>query len=179
MLSPKTLLTARNIFPKKQLGQNFLIDPSTANMIVSRSGILPDDIVLEIGAGLGALTIPLARAARKVYAVDKDQRIIEICKTELCNNKISNVILIEKDILNIDIEELVENERRKIIVIGNLPYNISSQIIIQLIHSRSAVDRAVLMFQKELAQRITAKKGGKDYGKNLDSGYPDFVGIPE
>ena len=165
MPSPKTFLAERNIRPKKQLGQNFLTDPGTANIIVSRSEILPDDIVLEIGAGLGALTIPLAQAAKKVYAVEKDQRIIEICKTELCNNKVTNVILIENDILEVDIKELAKNERRKIIVMGNLPYNISSQIIIQLINSRSAVNRAVLMFQKELAQRITAKQGGKDYGR--------------
>ena len=165
MSSPKTLLAVRNLRPKKQLGQNFLTDPSTAKMIVSRSGILPEDVVLEIGAGLGALTIPLARIAKKVYAVDKDQRIIELCKAELCKNKVSNVILIENDILKVNIKELAENESRKIIIMGNLPYNISSQIIVQLIKSRSIVSRAVLMFQKELAQRITAQPGCKDYGR--------------
>lgn len=165
MTSPITLLKAWNLRAKKQLGQNFLKDPSTAEMIVARSGILPEDIVLEIGAGLGALTIPVARIAEKVYAVEKDLQLIELLKTEILANNLSNVVIIEKNILDVDIKALVENVGRKIIVMGNLPYNISSQILIQLINSRSAVSRAILMFQKELAQRITSQPGCKDYGR--------------
>ncbi len=165
MTSPITLLKAWNLRAKKQLGQNFLKDPSTAEMIVARSGILPEDIVLEIGAGLGALTIPVARNAEKVYAVEKDLQLIDLLKTEILANNLSNVVLIEKNILNLDIKALVENVDRKIIVMGNLPYNISSQVLIQLINSRSAVSRAILMFQKELAQRITSQPGCKDYGR--------------
>lgn len=165
MTSPRTLLAAWSLRPKKKLGQNFLSDPSTAEMIVARSGILPEETVLEIGAGLGALTIPLAYAAKKVYAVEKDDQIIDILKTELLINRLSNVVLMEKDILKIDIKELAESANHKIVVIGNLPYNISSQVLLQLIKSRSAVSRAVLMFQKELAQRIAAQPGCKDYGR--------------
>jgi 16S rRNA (adenine1518-N6/adenine1519-N6)-dimethyltransferase len=91
MTSPKTLLSAWNIRAKKKLGQHFLSDPSTAQMIVARSKISPDDIVLEIGAGLGALTIPLAQAAASVYAVEKDQRIHGLLKAELLVKKVSNV----------------------------------------------------------------------------------------
>ena len=83
MTSPRILLAAHNIWPKKQLGQNFIIDPAFTKMIVNRYGILPEDVVLEIGAGLGALTIPLARKAKKVFAVEKDQQIINILKTEI------------------------------------------------------------------------------------------------
>ena len=165
MRSPKILLAAHNMRPKKQLGQNFLTEPTTAEMIVSRSGILPEDVVLEIGAGLGALTIPVARTVKKVYAVEKDRQILEILKTQLIVNNLSNVVLMGENILKIDIQALAENIRRKIVVMGNLPYNISSQVLVQLITSRSVVCRAVLMFQKELAQRITAYPGCKAYGR--------------
>ncbi|QTA90730.1 16S rRNA (adenine(1518)-N(6)/adenine(1519)-N(6))-dimethyltransferase RsmA [Desulfonema magnum] len=165
MTSPITLVKAWNLYPKKQLGQNFLSDPSTAEMIVARSRILPEDVVLEIGAGLGALTMPAARAAQKVYAVDKDHQLIELLKTELLANRLSNVVLMEKDILKLDIEALAETAAGKFIVMGNLPYNISSQILVRLIRSRTIVTRAILMFQKELAERLMAGPGCKDYGR--------------
>jgi len=165
MTSPRILLSSHGVYAKKQLGQHFLSDPSTADMIIDHSGISPEDIVLEIGAGLGALTIPLACTAEKVYAVEKDHRIIELLKTELHTLGISNVVLIEKNILKVDIKTLAENATKKIIVIGNLPYSISSQILIQLINTRKSVNKAILMFQKELAQRITAQPDCKDYGR--------------
>ena len=165
MTSPRILLSSHGVYAKKQLGQHFLSDPSTADMIIDRSGISPEDIVLEIGAGLGALTIPLACTSEKVYAVEKDHRIIELLKTELHTLGISNVVLIEKNILKFDIKTFAENANKKIIVIGNLPYSISSQILIQLINTRKSVNKTILMFQKELAQRITAQPGCKDYGR--------------
>jgi len=165
MTSPRILLAAHNIRPKKQLGQNFIIDPAFTKMIVNRSGILPEDVVLEIGAGLGALTIPLARKAKKVFAVEKDQQIINILKTEILASGLSNTVIIEKNILAVDIEVLAENIGRKIVVMGNLPYNISSQILVQLVKSRKMVSRAILMFQKEMAQRISAQPDCKDYGR--------------
>ena len=165
MTSPKTLLVFHNIKPKKQLGQHFLTDQATAEMIVNRSGILPEDVVLEIGAGLGALTIPVARKAREVFAVEKDRKIIDILKTEILASNLSNVVIMEKNILKIDIKSLAENISQKMVVMGNLPYNISSQILVQLIESRKALSKAVVMLQKELAQRITAQPGCKDYGR--------------
>ena len=165
MTSPRILLAAYNLHPKKQLGQHFLSDPSTAKMIATLSGITSEDVVLEIGAGLGALTIPAAKAARKLYAIEKDRRLIDLLKTEILANRLSNVELMEEDILKFDIKKLAENTGQKILIIGNLPYNISSQIIIRLIKSRSVVIRAVFMFQKELARRITAQPGCKDYGR--------------
>jgi 16S rRNA (adenine1518-N6/adenine1519-N6)-dimethyltransferase len=165
MTSPKTLLTAWNIRARKQLGQHFLADPSTAQMIATRAKISSNDIVFEIGAGLGALTIPLAQVAEKVYAVEKDQRLYDLLKAELLANNVSNVTLIPKNILNVDYQSITEECGRPLLVLGNLPYNISSQIIIQLIHSRKWVSRAILMLQKELAQRITAQPDSKDYGR--------------
>ncbi|MDH4206424.1 MAG: 16S rRNA (adenine(1518)-N(6)/adenine(1519)-N(6))-dimethyltransferase RsmA [Desulfobacteraceae bacterium] len=165
MTSPRKLLAAHKIRPKKQLGQNFIVDPAFTEMIVKRAGILPEDIILEIGAGLGALTIPLARRAKKVFAVEKDRQIIPILNMEVLVSGLTNISIIEKDILSVDIKALVEDMGGKIVVMGNLPYNISSQILVQLIRSREGISRAVLMFQKELAQRITAETGCKDYGR--------------
>lgn len=165
MTSPKTLLSAWNIKAKKQLGQHFLTDPSTAEMIVARANISTSDVVIEIGAGLGALTIPLAEAADKVYAVEKDQRLYDLLKAELLVKKVSNVTLVAKDILQLDYQPFFEENGRQLIVFGNLPYNISSQVIIGLIGSRNFVKRAFLMFQKELANRLTAQPGTKDYGR--------------
>ena len=165
MTSPRILLAAHNIRPKKQLGQNFLSDPAAAAMIVNRSEISPEDIVLEIGAGLGALTIPVARIAQKVIAIDKDPKIIDILRTEIIVNNLSNVVLMDRNILKVDIKALAEDFGRGIVVMGNLPYNISSQILVQLIKSRKAVSRAVLMLQKEMAQRLTAEPGCKEYGR--------------
>ena len=159
------MLAFHNIRPKKRLGQHFLTDQTTADMIVSRSEILPEDVVLEIGAGLGALTIPVARIAGEVFAVEKDRKIIDILKTEILASNLSNVVIMEKNILKIDIKSLAENIGQKIVVMGNLPYNISSQILVQLIESRKALSKAVVMLQKELAQRITAQPGCKDYGR--------------
>jgi 16S rRNA (adenine1518-N6/adenine1519-N6)-dimethyltransferase len=165
MTSPKTLLVFHNIRPQKQLGQHFLTNHTTAEMIVNRSGILPEDVVLEIGAGLGALTIPIARIVKQVFAVEKDHKIIDILKTEIIASHLSNVVLMEKNVLKIDIQSLAESVGQKMVVIGNLPYNISSQILVQLIKSREAITRAVFMLQKELAHRITAQPGCKDYGR--------------
>ena len=165
MTSPRRLFNYWQLHPKRQLGQNFLIDPSTADMIVSRSKINPKDVVLEIGAGLGALTIPLSRAAREVYAVEIDQSLTSLLKTELDSHGIENVAIMDHNILRTDIHEIMGMAGRKLIVFGNLPYNISSQVLVHLIKSRSALKRAILMFQKELARRISASPGKKDYGR--------------
>ena len=165
MTSPRTLLKAWNLKPKKRMGQNFLSDPSTALTIISRANVSADDVVLEIGAGLGALTIPLARVVKKVYAVEKDNRLIELLKAELLANRISNCDIIAQNILQMDLHTLADTTATKLTVVGNLPYGISSQILIKLIHSRDTTKRAVLMFQKELAQRIAAQPGGKQYGR--------------
>jgi len=165
MTSPRVLLGASNLRPRRQLSQNFLSDPSTAEMIVTRSGVLPKDIVLEIGAGLGALTIPVARSARKVYAVEKDPKLIPLLQTELLVHNLSNVTVLETDILKFDFLELAKDENRRLVVMGNLPYNVSSQILVRMLKERKAIKRAVLMLQKELAQRLLSKPGNKTYGR--------------
>jgi 16S rRNA (adenine1518-N6/adenine1519-N6)-dimethyltransferase len=165
MTSPRTRLTAWDIFPKKQLGQNFLVDPGTASMIVSRGGVLPEDVILEIGSGLGALTIPLSAAAKKVYAIEKDVRLIRLLEAELALFKADNVILLHQDVLSTDIPAMAALEKTRLLVFANLPYNISSQVLIKLIENRQYLSRCILMFQKELAERLVAKAGNKAYGR--------------
>jgi 16S rRNA (adenine1518-N6/adenine1519-N6)-dimethyltransferase len=167
MTSPNSLLKAWNLRPKKQLGQNFLADPSTAKMIVDRAGLGPDEVVFEIGAGLGALTVPAARAARKIFAVETDDRLIGLLQTELLAHSITNATVLKQDILKFDLPVFFREEGMtgRLVVLGNLPYNISSQVVVRLIAAREFVDRAAMMFQRELAQRLLAKPGGKDYGR--------------
>ncbi|MGW8186424.1 MAG: 16S rRNA (adenine(1518)-N(6)/adenine(1519)-N(6))-dimethyltransferase RsmA, partial [Desulfobacterales bacterium] len=165
MTSPRALLQAWNIRADKRLGQHFLNDPVAAAVIVQAAAISSRDVVLEIGAGLGALTVLAARKAARIYAVEKDARLAEFLKTEFTANGLNNVILINKNILRVDIRALAAEAGGQLVVIGNLPYNISSQILVQLISVREAVKQAVLMFQMELAERLTAGPGGRDYGR--------------
>ncbi|ACN13388.1 KsgA [Desulforapulum autotrophicum HRM2] len=163
MTYPGILLKKQQLMARKELGQNFLSDPNAARMIVTKAGISDQDRVLEIGPGLGALTIPAAKLARDLVAVEKDTRLAGILMEELKRESIENVELINNDILHQDLNTLFRGE--KIIVIGNLPYNISSQVLFMLVENRHLIKRAVLMFQKELTERISASPGGRDYGR--------------
>ncbi len=163
MTHPGLLLKEKNLFAGKEKGQNFLANPGIAKMIIEKIGLAKDTRVLEIGPGLGALTIPIARAALHVTAVETDARLIPILQQELDNENLKNVIIIHKNILKFNINELAWD--KKIVVIGNLPYNISSQILFKLVEERRCIETAFLMFQKELAKRIIAKPGGRDYSR--------------
>lgn len=165
MLSPKRLLNAADIRAQKTLGQNFLTNISTAEMIVKKSCLDPENVVLEIGAGLGALTIPIAGQVRHVYAVEKDTRLVPLLQNQLSTSQIDNVTVLSQNIMKIHLKKLYEEAGDKLVVMGNLPYNISSQVLVFLITGRYFVKRAILMFQKELAERICASPGKKDYGR--------------
>ena len=165
MTSPRTLLKAWNIKPKKQLGQNFLINAALAETIVKCADLTAGDHVLEIGSGLGAITIPAARRAARLVAVEKDAQLLDLLRTELAVQQLANVELVHQDILTLDIREVFGHGQARGVVIGNLPYNISSQIIVQLIAARACLQRALLMLQKEMAQRLIAPPGTKDYGR--------------
>ena len=165
MTSPAQLLRGKNIYPKKDYGQNFLSDNQTAQMIIRRSGINENDTVLEIGSGLGALTVEASKKAKKVYAIEKDNRLIDLLKEEIVEAGQSNVEIINKDFMKLAIEDFAQAQRKKLVIIGNLPYNISSQILFRLVQKRKFIKRAYLMFQLELANRITASPGSKDYSR--------------
>ncbi len=165
MKSPQLLCRIHDFHPQKQMGQNFLADPATAQMIVDRAGLQPDDVVVEIGPGLGALTLLLARTVRTVVAIEKDRVLARILGEELINADVGNVRILEADVLDTDLTAVARAAGRPLTVVGNLPYNISSQIVVRLIAARQQIARAVLMFQKELAARLRAAPGGRDYGR--------------
>lgn len=165
MTSPQTLLKAWNLKARKALGQNFLIDERVAQRIVDQARIAEDDVVLEIGAGLGVMTVAAARLARKVIAVEKDRNLLPLLRAELLAHGFSHVQINEKNIMAVPLDKLIETKPRRMVVLGNLPYNISSQIVVKLIQERRYVDRAILMFQKELAERLCAGPGTKTYGR--------------
>jgi 16S rRNA (adenine1518-N6/adenine1519-N6)-dimethyltransferase len=150
--------------PNKRLGQHFLKDPAIIHEIISRAGFSPSDHILEIGAGMGALTIPLSESVRHISAVEKDTRLTRLLGKRLSREGIKNVTLINEDILKFDINGLRIHPGEKIQVIGNLPYNISSPFLEQLINHRELVSRAILMFQVELARRLVSPPGNKIYG---------------
>ncbi len=165
MTSPRALMAAWQLFPSKRLGQNFLVHPAMAQAIVARAKLLPTDQVLEIGAGLGALTVPAARACAAVLAIEKDERLLPLLRAELLAAGITNVTVLAQDIMQADMARLAARADRRLVIMGNLPYNISSQIIVRLIMSRAHIDRAILMLQKEFAQRISAGPGTRQYGR--------------
>ena len=165
MTSPQTLLKAWNLRARKELGQNFLKEAGVAERIVRRAELGPDDTVVEIGAGLGVMTVAAARKAGRVIAVEKDRQLTPLLRAELLVHGFSDVQVYEKDILQVSFAQVAASPVSPLVVIGNLPYNISSQIVVKLIRERGQVGRAVLMFQKELAQRLCAGPGTKAYGR--------------
>ena len=165
MITPRELLNAWQIRASKRHGQNFLSNPSLAEKIVDAAAVASTDVVLEIGAGLGALTVPLSRKAKWVYAVEPDRRLIHLLQTELTAHEVNNVRICQQDILSVDAADLAGSLHCPLVAVGNLPYHISSQILVYLIENRAVIRRAVLMFQKELAQRLTAGPGSRAYGR--------------
>ncbi|MFH1981434.1 MAG: 16S rRNA (adenine(1518)-N(6)/adenine(1519)-N(6))-dimethyltransferase RsmA [Pseudomonadota bacterium] len=165
MTAPRTLLKAWDLRPRKELGQNFLENPATAEKIAAAAGITKEDVVLEIGAGLGSLTVPIAQRAGRVVAVETDPRLVDLLRTEMLTRQLDHVEIVKADILSLDLSRWAQPGGRKIVVVGNLPYNISSQIIIRLIAARAAIRCAVVMLQKELADRLAAPPGTKTYGR--------------
>lgn len=163
MTHPGQLLKQKGLYAGKELGQNFLSNPGTAVMIVEKTKIANADHVMEIGPGLGALTIPLAKKAGYITAVEKDRRLIPILKEEIDRQGIKNIEILHEDVLNIQIKDIVRD--KKLVVVGNLPYNISSQILFKLVQERMHIEKAFLMFQRELAERILSPPGGRDYSR--------------
>ena len=154
----------QGVRPRKKLGQHFLRDRAVIQTIIAKAGFGPDSHVLEVGAGLGALTFPLARSVARVYAVEKDGRLVERLQAALQREAILNVSLIHRDILRLELGELPIPSGQKLGVIGNLPYNISTPLLERLIENRTWFSRAVLMFQHEVGRRMTASPGSREYG---------------
>ena len=149
---------------QKRFGQNFLIDAHVLEKIVSAAGITKDDCVLEIGPGIGTMTQYLAESAGQVIAVEIDTNLLPILADTL--KDYSNVKVINQDILKVDINELVKeyNNGRPIKVVANLPYYITTPIIMGLFESNVPIDNITVMVQKEVADRMQVEPGSKDYG---------------
>ena len=149
---------------QKRFGQNFLIDAHVLEKIVSAAGITKDDCVLEIGPGIGTMTQYLAESAGQVIAVEIDTNLLPILADTL--KDYSNVKVINQDILKVDINELVKeyNNGRPIKVVANLPYYITTPIIMGLFESNVPIDNITVLVQKEVADRMQVGPGSKDYG---------------
>ena len=149
---------------QKKYGQNFLIDPHVLDKIVAAAGIGPDDFVVEIGPGIGTLTQYLAYAARSVCAVEIDKNLIPILEDTLSDY--DNVEVINNDVLKVDLAALAKekNNGRPIKVVANLPYYITTPIIMGLFENHIPATSITVMVQKEVAERMQAGPGGKDYG---------------
>lgn len=149
---------------QKKFGQNFLIDPHVLEKIVEAAGITKEDFVLEIGPGIGTMTQYLCESAGAVAAVEIDRNLIPILKDTL--SAYENVTIINNDILKVDIAALSQerNGGRPIKVVANLPYYITTPIIMGLLESRVPIDSITVMVQKEVAERMQQGPGSKEYG---------------
>lgn len=158
------ILKKFNFSFSKSLGQNFLIDGNIVKNIVEKSGITKEDIVLEIGPGFGTLTEELALNAKKVISIEKDNRLMEVLDCTLQNY--DNVKIINEDFLKIDLEKIFieEAEGRKLKVVANLPYYITTPILERIIENKKYFSTISVMVQEEVARRVVALPNNKDYG---------------
>jgi 16S rRNA (adenine1518-N6/adenine1519-N6)-dimethyltransferase len=150
---------------KKSLGQNFLIDGKVLDQIIAAAGLDETKGALEIGPGIGSLTEQLAKAAGKVTAVEIDRRLIPILQDVM--SPYENVSIVHSDILKTDLQQLWQEQFAScagVSVVANLPYYVTTPIIMKLLEERLPLENIVVMVQKEVAQRMAAKPGGKEYG---------------
>jgi 16S rRNA (adenine1518-N6/adenine1519-N6)-dimethyltransferase len=165
--NPKNTIEILNKYKfvfQKKFGQNFLIDTHVLDKIILAAGITKDDFVLEIGPGIGTLTQYLCENAREVVAVEIDKMLLPILEDTL--SEYDNVTVINSDILKLDLNELVKerNNNQPIKVVANLPYYITTPIIMDLFERRLPLDNITVMVQKEVADRMQSAPGSKDYG---------------
>jgi 16S rRNA (adenine1518-N6/adenine1519-N6)-dimethyltransferase len=167
----KELMRKYNIRPTKSLGQNFLIDENIVDRIIETAEITKEDLIIEIGPGLGAMTTKLAESAGFVAAVELDTKLLPVLRSRL--NEYPNVFILNKDILKVDIKkDILESDSLKaasfepssIKLVANLPYYITTPIVMGMLEQELDIDLMIFMVQKEVAERMVAMPGGKDYG---------------
>jgi len=161
-VKPKDILKSYGILPRKRFGQNFLLDKNIAKKIVHLAEIKPDDVVLEIGPGIGALTELLVETGARIIAVEIDRELFSVLAKRFSNKK--NIEILNEDALEISYDELAKKIGKKLKVVANLPYNISTLILFKFLENRNVFSNLTLMLQKEVAERITARPSCKDYG---------------
>lgn len=160
----KEIMRKYNIVPQKKYGQNFLIDDFALDKIIENADIKKDDLVIEIGPGLGNLTKRLCEKAGKVIAIEIDSNMVKILNTEY--SYLKNLIILNEDIMKIDLKQLVDqfHEMRCVKVVANLPYYITTPIIMKLLEDNVGISLIEVMVQKEVAERLCAMPTGRNYG---------------
>jgi 16S rRNA (adenine1518-N6/adenine1519-N6)-dimethyltransferase len=165
---PRRVLARHGLGAKKSWGQNFLHDRSVLARIVAAAGAGPEDTVVEIGAGLGTLTSALARAEpppRRILAIERDPDMQGVLEAELANDR--HVEIVPADALIFDFSAAAGAAGRPLVVVGNLPYQIASSLLLAIVEAGASgtVSRAIVMVQREMAQRVVAPPGSKTYGR--------------
>ncbi len=158
----KNILQQHSLAPHKKFGQNFLVNPTTSESIVHLGKINKKDTIVEVGVGLGALTLPLSKKAKHVFGVEIDSGLIRYHKEE--NDLSENVTLIHDDILKVDFRLLKKQCGEPLKIFANLPYSISNPFIFKLIENQQYLEWVVVMLQKEVADRLLAQPSSKEYG---------------
>lgn len=160
-LSPGEYFHRKESRPRKRFGQHFLAQPATALRIVQSAELSDADAVVEIGPGLGALTRFILPQVAKLHLIEVDREMVEYLRERV---EVQKAVIYEQDALSFDFGNLFHSEGKRLIVLGNLPYNISSPLMFHLLENFQAVERAVFMVQKEVGMRFAASPGTKDYG---------------
>jgi len=161
MVSIRKELAEYGLVPKKKWGQHFLVDRNILNKIIRTAQVGKEDVVLEVGPGLGEMTLALAHQARRVIAVEIDPKLVEILKKKAVDYP--NVEILKGDILEIDFNQLFDREGQRIKVVANLPYQISAPLLFRFIESKKIFSTLTLMLQREVAERMVASPGRKEY----------------
>lgn len=154
------ILNQYHLRANKRFGQNFLINQDVLEEIIEKSEIDKNDVVIEIGPGLGTLTRELAKVAKKVIAIELDENMVRILNERPLGD---NIDIIQDDILKVDLEDLIKNYE-SVKVVANLPYYITTPIIMKLLENRYNIKSITIMVQKEVGRRICSDPGGKEYG---------------
>ncbi|MEP7036828.1 MAG: 16S rRNA (adenine(1518)-N(6)/adenine(1519)-N(6))-dimethyltransferase RsmA [Acidobacteriota bacterium] len=152
----------KTVFAKKSFGQNFLVDQNYIDKIISTLDLQKDETIIEIGAGRGALTEKLVESGADITAIELERDMISVLKEKFAGSK--NFRLIEQDALKIDFKKIITDNGQRAKLIANLPYNISTAILQKLIEQREVFSEMILMFQKEVVERIIAEAGNKERG---------------
>jgi 16S rRNA (adenine1518-N6/adenine1519-N6)-dimethyltransferase len=162
VVSTRKELAKYGLFPRKSLGQHFLVDRNILDKVIRAAEVEKEDVVLEVGPGLGEMTLALARQAKRVIAVEIDSKLAAILGKKM--KDYPNVEVVNRDILKVDFNLFFKKEGHPIKVVANLPYQISTPLLFRFIESKEIFSSFTLMLQKEVAERMVTSPGGKEYG---------------
>ena len=160
----KNLLLKHEIHPKKSLGQNFVVEPNTVRQIVKLADLDSRDFVLEVGAGLGSLTLALLESCAHVTAIEIDDVLVNILKETTENQDENKLRIIHANVMGLDLEQILDERNSKWNLVANLPYNIAVPMICDFLEKVPLVSKMTVMVQREVAERMVAKVGDKAYG---------------